>query len=212
MPQQFSHDELAFRRSLRASQRRRRQAARARRRGLRSRATAIAAIAGLATMTAGATAQQATAPGSVAAVQAALGITADGIVGPQTRRAVRAFERRSGLPVDGVIDARVRQALGVTSGGQTASDPARDAAESADAPAVLEAIALCESGGDPTAISANGRYRGKYQFTRSTWRSLGGSGDPAAAPEAEQDQRAAALLAREGTSPWPSCSRQVGAG
>jgi hypothetical protein len=34
---------------------------------------------------------------------------------------------------------------------------------------------------------------------------MGGSGDPAQAPEAEQDQRAAALLAQEGTSPWPVC-------
>jgi hypothetical protein len=55
-------------------------------------------------------------------------------------------------------------------------------------------------------VSADGRYRGKYQFDRATWRALGGSGDPAAAPEAEQDQRAADLLAREGASPWPSCA------
>ncbi|MDX6699910.1 MAG: Transglycosylase-like domain, partial [Baekduia sp.] len=32
-------------------------------------------------------------------------------------------------------------------------------------------------------------------------------GDPAAAPEAEQDRIAAALLAAEGTSPWPVCGR-----
>lgn len=207
MPQQDPHVELEFRRSLRASQHRRAKAATKRRRGLRSRTTALAAVAGLATLTAGATAQQAGAPGgSVAAVQAALGITADGIAGPQTRRAVRAFERRQGLPVDGLIDRRVRRALGVS------TQTPRRAAQSADAPALLEAIALCESGGDPTAVSRDGRYRGKYQFSRSTWRSMGGSGDPAAAPEAEQDQRAAALLAREGTSPWPACSKQVGAG
>jgi hypothetical protein len=69
----------------------------------------------------------------------------------------------------------------------------------------LQAIAQCESGGDPTAIGGGGAYRGKYQFDYSTWASVGGSGDPAAAPEAEQDKRAAILLAQSGTSPWPVC-------
>jgi hypothetical protein len=54
-------------------------------------------------------------------------------------------------------------------------------------------------------VSADGSYRGKYQFDTGTWASLGGSGDPAAAPEAEQDYRAALLYSRSGTSPWPSC-------
>jgi hypothetical protein len=72
-------------------------------------------------------------------------------------------------------------------------------------PAVLQRIALCESGGDPRAISSGGDYRGKYQFDRGTWAAMGGSGDPAAASEREQDARAVALLARAGTSPWPVC-------
>lgn len=69
----------------------------------------------------------------------------------------------------------------------------------------LDAIAACESGGDPTAVSADGTYRGKYQFDYGTWESVGGTGDPAAAPEAEQDYRAALLYARSGSSPWPIC-------
>jgi Transglycosylase-like domain len=69
----------------------------------------------------------------------------------------------------------------------------------------LEAIASCESGGDPTAVSSDGTYRGKYQFDYGTWESMGGSGDPAAAPEAEQDYRAAMLYAASGSSPWPIC-------
>jgi len=48
--------------------------------------------------------------------------------------------------------------------------------------ATLESIASCESGGDPTAVSSDGTYRGKYQFDYGTWASMGGSGDPAAAP------------------------------
>ena len=71
--------------------------------------------------------------------------------------------------------------------------------------ATLEAIAACESGGDPTIVSADGSYRGKYQFSFSTWASVGGSGDPAAAPESEQDYRAALLYASAGSSPWPVC-------
>jgi hypothetical protein len=73
--------------------------------------------------------------------------------------------------------------------------------------AMLEAIASCESGGDPTALSADGTYRGKYQFDTGTWASVGGSGDPAAAPEAEQDYRAAMLYARSGPSQWPMCGQ-----
>jgi hypothetical protein len=71
--------------------------------------------------------------------------------------------------------------------------------------ATLEAVAACESGGDPTAVSSDGTYRGKYQFDYGTWASVGGSGDPAAAPEAEQDYRAALLYSRAGSSPWPVC-------
>jgi hypothetical protein len=69
----------------------------------------------------------------------------------------------------------------------------------------LDSVAQCESGGDPGAVSPDGRYRGKYQFDQQTWNSVGGSGDPAAASEAEQDQRAAALQAQRGSSPWPVC-------
>ena len=71
--------------------------------------------------------------------------------------------------------------------------------------ATLESIASCESGGDPAAVSSDGTYRGKYQFDYGTWESMGGSGDPAAAPESEQDYRAALLYASSGSSPWPIC-------
>jgi hypothetical protein len=71
--------------------------------------------------------------------------------------------------------------------------------------ATLESIAACESGGDPTIVSADGSYRGKYQFDFGTWESVGGSGDPAGAPEDEQDYRAALLYAQAGSSPWPVC-------
>jgi hypothetical protein len=69
----------------------------------------------------------------------------------------------------------------------------------------LESIAVCESGGDPTAVSSDGSYRGKYQFDYGTWESVGGSGDPATASENEQDYRAALLYSQSGSSPWPVC-------
>ena len=69
----------------------------------------------------------------------------------------------------------------------------------------LDAIAACESGGDPTAVDASGTYYGKYQFDTGTWASVGGSGNPAEASEAEQDYRASLLYSRAGSSPWPVC-------
>jgi hypothetical protein len=71
--------------------------------------------------------------------------------------------------------------------------------------ATLGAIAACESGGDPIAVSADGSYHGLYQFDYGTWASVGGSGDPAAASPEEQTYRAALLYARSGSSAWPIC-------
>lgn len=69
----------------------------------------------------------------------------------------------------------------------------------------LESIASCESGGNPESVSSDGTYRGKYQFSRGTWKSVGGKGDPADAHELEQDYRAALLYARSGPGHWPVC-------
>lgn len=70
---------------------------------------------------------------------------------------------------------------------------------------VLDRIAECESHGDPRAIGGGGLYRGKYQFHRSTWAGVGGTGDPARASELEQDRRAAMLIKQSGTGHWPIC-------
>jgi Transglycosylase-like domain len=90
---------------------------------------------------------------------------------------------------------------------ERAAGPEREAstAPAAAVPPQLEAIAACESGGNPQAVGGGGAYRGKYQFSTSTWAAVGGSGDPAAAPEAEQDRRAAMLYAQSGAGQWPVC-------
>ena len=71
----------------------------------------------------------------------------------------------------------------------------------------LEAIADCESGGDPRIVSSNGLYHGKYQFHPDTWESVGGKGLPSEAPEVEQDYRAALLYERSGPGQWPVCGQ-----
>jgi peptidoglycan hydrolase-like protein with peptidoglycan-binding domain len=171
---------------------------------MHSRGSALAAAAGLFILSAGAIAQQAgrdagAGPGgeTIATAQRALGVEADGVVGPRTRSATKRFQRANGLTVDGIIGPQTLRALGM--------NPGTVQAQAASTDVVLKRIAQCESAGEPTAVSASGRYRGKYQFDRPTWRSIGGTGDPAAALEADQDALAAKLLAREGTSPWPRC-------
>jgi cell wall-associated NlpC family hydrolase len=52
----------------------------------------------------------------VRGLQRALGISADGVFGPQTERAVKRFQRRHGLVADGVVGPVTRQALGLGSG------------------------------------------------------------------------------------------------
>ncbi|HEY4094217.1 MAG TPA: peptidoglycan-binding protein [Baekduia sp.] len=63
----------------------------------------------------------------VAAAQAALGLAADGVFGPQTKRAVRAFQRAHGLTVDGRIGPMTSAALGLGSSASTRTAHKADA-------------------------------------------------------------------------------------
>jgi hypothetical protein len=197
--------------SKRRSRGRRAVAARRLRR-LRGRRAGVAVLAASLALAGGALAETGGGGGAAAAasvrgsgvvaLQRALGITADGIYGPQTRAAVRAYQRAHGLSVDGIAGPQTLGSLGLSAGSGSSSTSSGSTGTSA----LLARIAQCESGGDPAAVSADGLYRGKYQFSRATWRSLGGTGDAAAAPESVQDAMAAKLLAARGTSPWPNCA------
>jgi uncharacterized protein YabE (DUF348 family) len=71
------------------------------------------------------------------------------------------------------------------------------------------ALAQCESGGDPNIVSSGGSFYGLYQFTISTWHSVGGSGTPIDNSAAEQTYRAKVLYKSQGASPWPVCGRNL---
>ena len=142
-------------------------------------------------------------------IQKALGIKADGVMGPKTRRALKRFQKSHGLKVDGVAGPATLQALGLSGTTKNSSlDSAKPVAD-ADVATVMAKIAECESGSNPTAVSPSGEYRGKYQFSQATWESLGGTGDPAEADENVQDMYAAGLYQQRGLAPWPACSQQV---
>ena len=223
------HTDLAasarWRASLRRSQERRVAATRRRRRRLRGRSlgvaavTAMIAISGVALAAGtGSTAPSGTqraatlsvgASGpAVKQVQRKLGVSATGYYGPLTRRAVKRFQRSHGLVADGIAGPATLRALGirVSSASYANGGTAPTSGSPSQVPAVLRRIARCESGGNPGAVSASGRYRGKYQFDRATWRRWGGSGDPATAPESVQDRVALRLYKARGTAPWPNCA------
>jgi peptidoglycan hydrolase-like protein with peptidoglycan-binding domain len=151
---------------------------------------------------------------AVAAVQRKLGLKADGTFGPGTVRAVKRFQKREGLDADGIVGPATRRAMSLPAFKSSAvtRKGAKKKRGSTSVPAVLRQIAECESGGDITAVSSNGKYYGKYQFSKATWKANGGQGaNPAEATEAEQDRVALKLYKAEGLDPWPSCGSQVDA-
>lgn len=99
-----------------------------------------------------------------------------------------------------------RPAVAMLSASSPRQPPAGTATLRAPAGGALASIKACESGGDYSTDTGNG-FHGAYQFTQSTWESVGGSGNPATASPPEQDRRAAILYARSGPSQWPVCGR-----
>ena len=128
-------------------------------------------------------------------LQFLLGIRADGWYSAATLAAHRSAVEFAGLPVEQL--------------------PARPIPVG-PAPEKWAALRECESGGDYTIASRSGKYRGAYQFDRSTWNSVAGRHDPslvgvdpAAASPADQDAMALALYSERGARPWPHCGRHL---
>ena len=143
----------------------------------------------------------------------------DGLLAEQSRsaaarRASQRALRAAGARAERALLRRADPGSGPAAPAASApAAPAPEAATSTPEPAAsvsaaLERIAQCESGGNPRAVSSNGLYFGKYQFSLGTWQGVGGQGNPADASEQEQDQRAAMLYARSGPAPWPVCGYQ----
>ena len=86
------------------------------------------------------------------------------------------------------------------------------AGESGATEEALARLRNCESGGDYTAVSYRGWYRGAYQFDQATWDSVASRTmpdlialDPAQASPPDQDSMARALYVERLWSPWPTC-------
>jgi resuscitation-promoting factor RpfB len=104
-----------------------------------------------------------------------------------------------------VVSPAVRQVqrVGTHSSASTTTSASGDPGAPGGSAASLNwaALAQCESGGNPRAVNPNGYY-GLYQFSLSTWHSVGGSGNPIDASATEQTHRAMILYNKAGAGQW----------
>ena len=131
----------------------------------------------------------------VVVLQQALGIVDDGRYGSATQQAHRVALDFVGLPTGTVPSPML--------------PPGPD-------PSKWAALRECESNGNYAITNPSGKYRGAYQFDRSTWNSVAERHaprlvgvDPAAAAPADQDAMALALYNERGSRPWPHCGRHL---
>jgi len=133
----------------------------------------------------------------VAAAQRALGLRADGVFGPVTRRAVRSFQRSHGLLVDGRVGPQTRAALGLGTSARAASTgDGASVAGPAPAPGVTRAVQQALGVGvdgvyGPVTRAAVRAYQSAHGLTvdgivgPQTLSALGISGAAGAAPSSE---------------------------
>jgi cell wall-associated NlpC family hydrolase len=142
----------------------------------------------------------------VAAAQRALGIPADGIFGPQTRRAVRAFQAAHGLLVDGIVGPVTSAALhGSGAAGTTVSDHVRVHLPAATTMALQRGLGISADGVyGPQTRRAVRAYQAAHGLTvdgiagPQTLGALGIAGSAAPAPAASGPGALAAVSAARG--------------
>jgi resuscitation-promoting factor RpfA len=105
--------------------------------------------------------------------------------------------------------AFTRRAAQVVLVGAMATAPLALSTGLASADTDWDELAQCESSGDWSTNTGNG-FGGGLQFTDSTWRAFGGSGDPEDASRSEQIQVAERVKAEQGMNAWPTCSKKTG--
>ena len=111
-------------------------------------------------------------------------------------------------PVTRVVAVGTKPRPAATTSSSTTSSAPRRSTGGADS-LNWPALARCESGGNPRAVSSTGKYRGLYQFSITTWRSVGGQGDPIDNSSGEQTYRAKLLYNRSGAGQWPHCGKYL---
>lgn len=99
-----------------------------------------------------------------------------------------------------LVTAALLAVFAVLSAGTAAADPSKQD---------WARLRLCESSDSYTAVSADGKHYGAYQFDLPTWASVGGTGLPSQAAPAEQDYRALYLYRMRGWQPW-ECGDKLG--
>jgi len=120
--------------------------------------------------------------------------------GPAAAQGARTGARRAGslLAAAGLL-ASAAVALSMATAAPAAADPsAHD----------WYRLRMCESSDDYSIDTGNDHY-GAYQFDLPTWRSVGGTGNPAKASKKEQDARALMLYRERGWQPW-QCATILG--
>lgn len=127
-----------------------------------------------------------------------------GFYGSRTRQAVKRWQAAHHRNRTGLVGKRLWRAVLRSSG--RAPAPSRSGGRAGGLN--WAALARCESGGNPRAVNPAGYY-GLYQFSRATWRSVGGSGLPSRASSAEQTRRAIILFNRSGAGQWPHCGPRL---
>jgi len=77
---------------------------------------------------------------------------------------------------------------------------------------MLDQLATCESGRNPTAVSRNGLYYGAFQMLLTTWRALGGTGNPIAHTYEQQRDMARKIPVSSWRYQFPACARKLSFG